>query len=347
MVRHLRGERPVHTDSEPTVSKDPVRRASTEHSGLRHDAFLYDNRERYVADLLAFVRRGIACREPVLIIVPGPHLELLHAELSAAETRQVRMHDMSRIGRNPGRIIGLLSAFVLDQRRAARFRIVSEAVWPGRTDQEYPACVEHEALLNVALAEVPAHVVCPYDAVHLPPGRLSDAARTHPTLTRGDERRDSPSYADPRTTAALSDHPLSPPPENAQIVVVNTITGPRTARRFAYEFGKRVKLPAARLDPLMITVHELAVNTILHGGGAGLMSLWTTEHDLVVQIDDGGRITDPLVGRRPPGPFEIGHGLQVVHQVADLVRVHSGSDGTTVRACFRLSSADDGGPPPW
>ena len=112
-------------------------------------------------------------------------------------------------------------------------------------------------------------------------------------------------------------------------------------------FGKRVKLPAARLDPLMITVHELAVNTILHGGGAGLMSLWTTEHDLVVQIDDGGRITDPLVGRRPPGPFEIGHGLQVVHQVADLVRVHSGSDGTTVRACFRLSSADDGGPPPW
>jgi anti-sigma regulatory factor (Ser/Thr protein kinase) len=338
MVRHLRGERPVPTDSEPTVSNEPLGRASTEHQRLRHDAYLYDNRQRYVADLLAFVRRGIACRNPVLIAVPGPHLELVAAELSAAETSQVRMHDMSRIGRNPGRIIGLLSAFVLEQRPAAGLRIVSEAVWPDRTDQEYPACVEHEALLNVALAEVPAHVVCPYDTVHLPQGMLSDAARTHPTLRRGDERRDSPSYADPHTTAALTDHPLSVPPDNAEIVVVNTITGPRTARRFAYEFGKRVKLPAAQLDPLMITVHELAVNTILHGGGAGLMSLWTTDHELVVQIDDGGRITDPLVGRRPPGPSEIGHGLHVVHQVADLVRVHRGSDGTTVRVCFRLSA---------
>jgi len=78
------------------------------------------------------------------------------------------------------------------------------------------------------------------------------------------------------------------------------------------------------------------VNTILHGGGAGLMSIWAADHHVVVQIDDGGHITDPLVGRRPPGPAELGHGLAVVHQVADLVRVHRTGEGTTVRAWFRL-----------
>jgi anti-sigma regulatory factor (Ser/Thr protein kinase) len=326
----------VDADSEPNGSTGAGRPAATRQRRLRHDAYFYDDPDHYAADLLAFVRHGLARHEPVLIAVPGARLELLHAGLSADEIGHVRLHDMTCIGRNPGRIIGFLSAFV-PQQCDGGVRIVAEAVWPARPEEAYPACVEHEALMNVAFAGVPAHVVCPYDTAQLPPQVLADAARTHPALMSGDERRVSPSYADPLITAALPDHPLSAPPENAEIVVVNTITGPRTVRRFAYEFGERAGLPAARLDALMITVHELAVNTILHGGGAGLMSLWTTDDDLVVQIDDGGHITDPLVGRRPPGPFEVGHGLHVIHEVADLVRVRRDSDGTTVRAHFRLS----------
>jgi hypothetical protein len=67
----------------------------------------------------------------------------------------------------------------------------------------------------------------------------------------------------------------------------------------------------------------------------------------VCQVRDGGRLTDPLAGRRPP---EVGRssglGLLLVNDLADLVRVHTGSDGTTVRALLRLrqgvsrSSAD-------
>ena len=229
---------------------------------------------------------------------------------------------MAVAGRNPGRILGsLLGAFV----RAhidGRVRIVSEVVWPERTDEEYPACVEHEALVNVALADTAAHVLCPYDAAHLPPSVMSDATRTHPTLIRDGARCDSPAYADSHATAASVDRPLTPPPDEAEIVVVNTITGPRTVRRVAHRFGERAGLPPERLEDLTIAVHELAVNTILHSGGAGLMSIWAADHHVVVQIDDGGHIADPLVGRRPPGPSEVGHGLAVVHQVADLVRVH-------------------------
>jgi anti-sigma regulatory factor (Ser/Thr protein kinase) len=303
---------------------------------LRHDAYIYDDGDRYVADVLCFVRDGLARDEQVLVAVPDAHLGHLRAGLSAAEAGRVRLYDMAVVGRNPGRILGsLLGAFV----RAhvdGPVRIVSEVVWPERSDEEHLACVEHEALVNVALADTAAHLLCPYDATRLPPSVMSDATRTHPTLIRGGVRCDSPAYTDSHATAASVDRPLTPPPDEAEIVVVNTITGPRTVRRVAHRFGERAGLSPERLEDLTITVHELAVNTIVHSGGAGLMSIWVADHHVVVQIDDGGRIVDPLVGRRPPGPSEIGHGLAVVHQVADLVRVHRTGEGTTVRAWFRF-----------
>jgi anti-sigma regulatory factor (Ser/Thr protein kinase) len=290
--------------------------------------------------VLGFVRDGILRDEAVLVVVPDAHLEHLRAGLSPAEAGRVQLHDMAAAGRNPGRILGSLFGTFLQAHADEGVRIVSEVVWPGRTDpmrvdEEYPACVEHEALVGVALADVPAHVLCPYDAAHLPSSVLSDAARTHPTLIRDGVRSPSPSYAGPCRSAA-ADPPPPPPPDDAEIVVVNTITGPRTVRRVAHRFGERAGLPAERLDHLTVTVHELAVNTILHGGGVGLMSIWAADHHVVVQIDDGGHITDPLAGRRPPGPSEVGHGLAVVHDVADLVRVHRTAEGTTVRAWFRL-----------
>lgn len=164
------------------AASEPSRPAPT--TRLRHDAYFYDDGDRYVADVLCFVRDGIARDEQVLVAVPDAHLEHLRAGLSAAEAGRVSLYDMAVAGRNPGRILGsLLGAFV----RAhidGRVRIVSEVVWPERTDEEYLACVEHEALVNVALADTAAHLLCPYDAAHLPPSVMSDATRTHPTLIR-------------------------------------------------------------------------------------------------------------------------------------------------------------------
>jgi anti-sigma regulatory factor (Ser/Thr protein kinase) len=326
----------VHAASEPTGSNGSSAPALSGHR-LRHDAYFYDDGDRYVADVLRFVRDGIARDEPVLVAVPDTHLEHLRARLSPAEAGRVRLHDMAVAGRNPGRLLGSLFGAFAQAHGEGDVRIVAEVVWPARTDQEYLACAEHEALVNVALAQTPAHLLCPYDAGGLPPSVLSDATRTHPTLIRDGEWCESPLYTDPRATAMSFDRPLAPPPDEAEIVVVNTITGPRTVRRVAHHFAERAGLSPERLRDLTITVHELAVNTILHGGGTGLMSVWEADDHVVVQVDDGGRITDPLVGRRTPTPSEVGHGLTVVHQLADLVRVHRTGEGTTVRAWFRLA----------
>ena len=102
--------------------------------------------------------------------------------------------------------------------------------------------------------------------------------------------------------AAAFDPPLSALPDDAEVVVINTITGPRTARQLAHEVGEGLGLSPHRLTDLRIAVHELATNTIPHAGGSGLLSIWKAGNHLVVQIDDGSRITDPLVGAALLGP---------------------------------------------
>lgn len=298
---------------------------------LEHDAFLYTDAATYRAGLLSFIREGLDLGEPVLVAVPQPGLGLLRGALDDAELQRVRTADMSIAGRNPGRIIGsVLTAFVAEH-PDTRVRIIGEPVWAGRNPDEYPACAEHEALINVALGDAPAFIRCPYDVTKLEKSVLVDATRTHPIMASDDDRWTSPGYADPAAVAMLFDSPLPLSPPEADVMVVSPDTGTRTARRFVHDFGTAAGMSTQRLGDLRLAAQELVINTLVHSGGQGLLSIWTAGGQVVCQVQDGGRITDPLVGRRPPAPPEIGHGLYIVHQVCDLVRIHRRSNGTTVR----------------
>jgi len=299
--------------------------------GLEHDALLYSDAATYLAGLVPFIREGLARAEPVLVAVPEPGLGLLRSALTDEEQAVVRIADMSVAGRNPGRIIGgVLRQFVADH-PGTRVRVVGEPIWAGRTPDEYAACAEHEALINVALGDSPAFIRCPYDTTRLDRSVLLDATRTHPVMAADGDRWTSPGYADPGAVALLFDSPLSPGPSDADVMVISSATGTRSARRFVHDFGEGAGMGPQRLGDLRLAAQELVVSTLVHSGGQGLLSIWAADDQVVCQVQDGGRITDPLVGRRPPAPPEVGHGLYIVHEVCDLVRVHRRSSGTTVR----------------
>ena len=298
---------------------------------LEHDALFYTDAASYRSGCLDFVRTGLEQDEPVLVAVPQPGLGLLRSALSEAESARVRTADMAQAGRNPGRIIGtVLTAFVREH-AGQRVRIIGEPIWAGRSEHEYPACAEHEALINVALGEAPAYILCPYDVRRLGREWLTDATRTHPTLAADGERWASPAYTDPVALAAYFDQPPEPAPPEADVLVIGPTTGPSTARRFVHDYAQATGMSEGRLRNLRTAVQELVVNTVVHAGGSGLLMIWTAGRQIVCQVQDGGRITDPLVGRRPPAPPAVGHGLFTVHQVCDLVRVHRRRDGTLVR----------------
>jgi len=194
---------------------------------LEHDALFYGTADEYVSGVLGFVREGLERSEPVLVAVPGWNLDVLREAMTPDEMPRVRLRDMTVAGRNPGRIIGtVLTAFVREH-PDRRVRIVGEPIWAGRTDEEYPACAEHEALINVAVGDMPAYIQCPYDTTALPASVLTDATRTHPTLAAGPTRWTSPAYADPAMVAASFDVDLSPAPPDAEFVVI----GPESQTR--------------------------------------------------------------------------------------------------------------------
>jgi anti-sigma regulatory factor (Ser/Thr protein kinase) len=91
-------------------------------------------------------------------------------------------------------------------------------------------------------------------------------------------------------------------------------------------------LSEERSADLELAVHELAANSIRHGGGLGQFALWREGQVLVCEVHDGGRCADPLVGRRTPSLHQsAGRGLWMVNQLCDLVQLRSGDLGTTVR----------------
>jgi anti-sigma regulatory factor (Ser/Thr protein kinase) len=297
-------------------------------SAFLHPALFYSGDEEYLAATVPFVLDGLSGGEPVAVAVPGANLALLRATLGRDADR-VRFLDMTDVGRNPGRIIpGVLSAFA-DVHRAGRVRIIGEPIWPGRSAMEYPACVQHEALINMAFADRPVTILCPYDVGGLDDVVLADAELTHPVLIDGSGERDSPGYA-PEDISAAYNQPL-PEPVAAATLSFDHASFPQV-RRFAVEHARRAGMPVRRIDDIALAVSELATNSIVHGGGAGTLRIWTADAQLICEIADGGQLTDPLVGRRPVAPGSLGgRGMLLVNLVADLVRVHTGETGTVIR----------------
>jgi len=165
-------------------------RAHAELSAYDHSALLYHSEREYVDWLVRFICEGLDRAQPVLVAVPGDRLARLRQELgdSAAD---VTMADIMGFGRNPGRILAAQLAFV-ERHPGRHVRIIAEPVWEGRTAYEYSACMQHEALANIAFAGLDVTGLCPYDASRLSENVLADVGLTHPQIWRGGSRKHSP-----------------------------------------------------------------------------------------------------------------------------------------------------------
>ncbi|MEV0633886.1 sensor histidine kinase [Streptomyces sp. NPDC050619] len=302
-----------------------------------HPALFYGDQREYLAGTVSFVRAGLVAGDPVAVAVPGENLDVIRAGLGA-DADAVRFLDMREAGRNPGRIIpGVLRAFADAQPPGRRVRIIGEPIWAGRSDTEYPACVQHEALINAAFQGRTVSILCPYDTRHLAPRVIDDAYATHPTVVQAGTgpQADNGAYA-PDAVVARYNEPLPSVPDVPSFSCDFDADSLSQARHIATDVAARLGLTGVRLQDLALVTAELTTNSVVHGGGSGALRVWAEEdRHVVCEVRDQGRLTDPLAGRRPaPRDQRGGRGLLMVNLVADLVRVHTAEEGTTVRVWF-------------
>ncbi|TDC41926.1 sensor histidine kinase [Micromonospora sp. KC213] len=297
-----------------------------------HPALLYRDDDEYLAGTVPFIREGLAVGEPVAVAVPAANLALIRDALGA-DAERVLLRDMMVAGRNPGRIIPTVLLAFANANPGRRVRLIGEPIWAGRSATEYPACAQHEALINAAFAGRPATILCPYNTRLLDPVWIEDAYKTHPVMVDADGGFDSVHYDEPSVVAAAFNLPLPDPPPHATTLTIDVFALP-VVRRMAAEHAERAGLPPQRIADLVLAVNELTTNTLRHGGGTGKLALWTDDDQLVCQLADNGYLSDPLAGRIPVPADALGggRGLLLVNQLCDLVRVYTSSAGTTIRA---------------
>jgi anti-sigma regulatory factor (Ser/Thr protein kinase) len=304
-----------------------VRRHGPVASTLRHDALLYRDLDELASHTRAFVEGGLAAGEPVMLAMPAPHIQVMRAALGPAAD-EVRFADMTQVGRNPARIIPFVSEWLADQ-GGGPARFVGEPIWPERRPSEAIEGERHEALLNVAFAHAPVHILCPYDAAHLDDDVLAGSYCTHPTMVVDGATCASHEYGDPLEVYAAGRHPLPDPPADADALAVTHDLG--RMRRFIRDHARDAELDPERLADLLIAANEAVTNTLVHGGD-GIVRVWRDSASFICEIADGGRIADPLVGRRMPDrQSPNGRGLWLINQLCDLVELRSQDDGTIVR----------------
>lgn len=297
-----------------------------------HQALLYRDTAGYLGHALTFIYDGLSADEPVMVAAPPANVTLLRERLGPFAD-EVQFHDMTAAGRNPARIIPwVLSAF-MDQHRGRPVRIIGEPIWAGRSKTEYPVCVQHEAMINIAFTGREARILCPYDAKALSVDVITDAEQTHPVMVDHDGTYVSRHY-DPHGVTRHYNRPLPEPPAGATTTRFE-LHELSLVRRIAAATAMSADLPPDRVEDVRSAVNEVATNSIMHAGGAGTLRTWVETDRIVCEVRDFGRITDPMIGRLRPEPgAERGHGLVLVHYLTDLVQTHTSLTGTATRLHF-------------
>jgi len=102
------------------------------------------------------------------------------------------------------------------------------------------------------------------------------------------------------------------------------------ALRAAVEKVASAYVPSRAAD-VVLAVHEVAVNSLIHGGGHGCLCVHHTGDELVFDVrDDNGTRSTPAVQ-----PLSVdatrGRGLWLAERLTDAIHIDTSPDATSVR----------------
>jgi anti-sigma regulatory factor (Ser/Thr protein kinase) len=293
-------------------------------SSLDHSAFLYDSDAEYLAVLLPFLRDGLA-REYGLAVATSPARITLLRDALGTDARTVVFLPDEEWHVRPARTIGAWARLLslATKRGRPRTRLVGQVPF-GAAPQSW---IRFESVLNAALADATADLLCPYDRREVTAEVADSAGRTHPRL----HGEPTDAYLKPEVLLDQVPEPsiAAPGPPLVRLPIGDTVAGLRETVR-SWAAGH---LPADRLDDLLLAVNEVATNGVRHGGPERSLAVWATPEAVICEVADNGVLgPSPLAGYLPPvRGVPGGMGLWLVRQVCDAVHIAVSGGGTRVR----------------
>ena len=304
-----------------------------------HEAMLYSGAAEFVGLAVSFLAPAVRAGDPALVLVE-PHKQSLLREALGPAGHAVSYADVRAAGRNPAHLIPIWRKFVEDSTPHLALWGISEHMWAERSAAEVAECHQLEALLNLALADATTlTLACPVDVSTVQVDAVTAAVRGHPDVRTAGGTDANPAYelADPRR---LLSEPLPAAPVDAEAIVF-TGNDLRMVRSHVGAAAAALGFGPDRAADVALAVDEVATNSSRYGGGGGSLHMWAEDGGLVCEVRDGGRLSDPLVGRRRPATRQVGgRGLWIANQLCDLVQIRSTGEGTVVRLFARRSPVD-------
>nr|BFE64651.1 sensor histidine kinase [Dactylosporangium thailandense] len=305
---------------------------------LIHQALVFDSPAVFLAAAVPFVTEGLHRGDSVLAVTSDENETLLREQIGG-DAGRVTFLPAAGWFDSPGRTLDA------HHRRidalpgpTGILRVLGEPVWAGLDPLETSEWGRYESVMNVALADSRAWLMCGYDTRTLPAAIVDDARRTHPALAIGGQSEVSATFADPASYYAERNAALLPRPDR-DVEWLPDFTEMASVRQFIADHAVRLGVPAERLDDFTLAVNEVATNAVRHGAGRGEVRLWATDRRVICEIVDQGRALDNFLGflRSDPQAGQ-GHGLWIARQICDLLEMRTGGPGTTVRLHMRRVS---------
>jgi anti-sigma regulatory factor (Ser/Thr protein kinase) len=102
--------------------------------------------------------------------------------------------------------------------------------------------------------------------------------------------------------------------------------------------GSALGLSPAGVNDLVLVAHEMATNSVRHGGGSGRLRVWRVGGSIFCDVaDEGDGFLFTRPERRPDLNATGGRGLWIIARLVDVMLVDSSDTGTVIQVEIRLS----------
>jgi anti-sigma regulatory factor (Ser/Thr protein kinase) len=291
---------------------------------LRHNAFVYESDDEYVARSAAFVKDGLEAGEACIVGNSRGGIAMMRDALGPDADR-VAFVDVGATYTRPARAVAAYyGTFLRQLREAPSVRAVAEFQFgPGDWDE----WMRYEAITNVAYSHLPVWVVCTYSANGLPDEVLDGVWTTHAEVLT-DRWAESDHFEDPRELVRK----LTPEPE--PLPGLRSFSVGDDLELFREQLARELvtgKVAKAKALDMLVAGTEVAANAVRHGAGIEEVRVGRAEGRFVCEvIDRGSGFDDPAAGYLAPRAGT-GTGLWVARQLTWRLESFHSPRGFTVR----------------